>query len=161
MNTKTKVLVALMAVIVVGGTLVLLPASAGDQQPQAGVQNGLMRLKALQLRNAVMGYIIKNGSAAEVQGTVTFAGPRILVIDTTSGEVNVVIPAKWLMGGTNMTSSDLFDGDPWGVGSSVTLKTLEAEKAFIGYTVKIYFAYEIERSGVVARALIPFNIEAP
>jgi hypothetical protein len=60
-----------------------------------------------------------------------------------------------------LTSSDLFDGDPWGVGSSVTLKTLEAEKAFIGYTVKIYFAYEIERSGVVARALIPFNIEAP
>jgi hypothetical protein len=161
MNTKTKVLVALMAVIVVGGTLVLLPASAGDQQPQAGAQDGLMRLKALQLRNAVMGYLIKNGSAVEVQGTVTFAGPRILVIETASGEINVVIPPRWLMGGTNMTSSNLFDGDPWGVGSSVTLKTLKAEKAFIGYTVKIYFAYEIGRSGVVARALIPFNIEAP
>jgi len=161
MNTKTKVLVALMAVMVVGGTLVLLPASAGGQQPQVGAQDGLMRLKALQLRNAVMGYIIKNGSAVEVQGKVTFAGPRILVIETASGEVNVVIPAKWLMGGTDLTSSDLFDGDPWGVGSSVTLKTLEAEKAFIGYTVTFYFAYEIERSGVVARALIPFNIEAP
>ena len=161
MNTKTKVLVALMAVMVAGGTLVLLPASAGDQQPQVGVQDGLMRLKALQLRNAVMGYIIKNGSAVEVQGKVTFAGPRILVIETASGEVNVVIPAKWLMGGTDLTSSDLFDGDPWGVGSSVTLKTLEAEKAFNGYTVKIYFAYEIEGSGVVARALLPFNIETP
>jgi len=161
MNMKTKVLVALMAVMVAGGILVLLPASAGDQQPQVGVQDGLMRLKALQLRNAVMGYIIKNGSAAEVQGTVTFAGPRILVIDTASGEVNVVIPARWLMGGTNVTSSDLFDGDPWGVGSSVTLKTLEAEKTFNGYTVKIYFAYEVEWSGVVARALLPFNIETP
>jgi hypothetical protein len=161
MNTKTKVLVALMAVMVAGGTLVLLPASAGDQQPQAGVQNGLMRLKALQLRNAVMGYIIKNGSAAEVQGTVTFAGPRILVIDTTSGEVNVVIPAKWLMGGTDLTSSDLFDGDPWAVGSSVTLKTLEAEKAFNSYTVTFYFAYEIKENGIVAKALLPFNIETP
>ena len=161
MNTKTKVLVALMAVMVAGGTLVLLPTSAGDQQPQAGAQDGLIRLKALQLRNAVMGYIIKNGSAVKVQGTVTFAGPRILVIETASGEVNVVIPARWVMGGTNVTSSDLFDGDPWGVGSSVTLKTLEAEKAFNGYTVTFYFAYEIKENGVVARALLPFNIETP
>jgi hypothetical protein len=159
MNTKTKIIVALIAVMVVGGTLVLLPASAGDQQTET--PGGLMGLKALQLRNAVMGYIIKNGSAVEVQGTVTFAGLRILVIETASGEINVVIPPRWVVGGTNMTSSDLFDGDPYSVGSSVTLKTLEAEKAFTGYTVKIYFAYEIEGDGVVARALIPFNIETP
>jgi len=157
MNTKTKVMVTLMAVVVVGGTLVLLPASAGDQQ--TGTPGGLTGLKALRLRNAAMSHIIKNGSAVEVQGTVTFAGPRILVIETSSGEVNVVIPPRWVVGGTNVTSRDLFDGDPYSVGSSVNLKTLAAEKAFTGYTVKIYFAYEIKGGGVVARALIPFNIE--
>jgi hypothetical protein len=161
MNTKTKVIVALMAVMVVGGTLVLLPASAGGQQPQAGAQGILMRLKALQLGNGVMGYVIKNGSAVDVQGTVVFAGPRILVIETSSGDVNIIMPPRWLVGGTNVTSKDLFDGEPYGVSSSVTLKTLWAEKAFTGYTVKIYFAYEVEGDGVVARALIPFNIETP
>jgi hypothetical protein len=161
MNTKTKVIVALMAVMVVGGTLVLLPASAGGQQPQAGAQGILMRLKALQLGNGVMGYVIKNGSAVDVQGTVVFAGPRILVIETSSGDVNIIMPPRWLVGGTNVTSKDLFDGEPYGVGSLVTLKTLGVEKAFTGYTVKIYFAYEVEGDGVVARALIPFNIETP
>jgi hypothetical protein len=157
MNTKIKGIIALMAVMVVGGILVLLPASAGDQQTV--IPGGLKGLKAIPLRNTVMSYIIKNGSAVEVQGTVTFAGPRILVIETSSGEVNVVIPPRWVVGGTNVTSRDLFDGDPYSVGSSVTLKTLKAEKAFTGYTVKIYFAYEIEGGDVVARALIPFNIE--
>jgi len=110
MNTKTKVIVALMAVMVVGGTIVLLPASAGGQQPPAGAQCILMRLKALQLGNGVLGYIIKNGSATEVQGTVVFAGPRILVIETSSVDVNIIMPPRWLVGGTNVISKDLFDG---------------------------------------------------
>jgi hypothetical protein len=157
MDTKTKVLTALAALMIVGGAFALLPSTLAQQEEQQAPQ-GQQRQRMMR-RQAVCRYILKNGSPVEFVGTVKVAEPGILVLSVEGKDVCVMIPGRWVVDGETVKAKDLFGGDPFKVGDSATVKALMVEKAGNGFTVKAYIGYIIQVGGVTAKALLPFNIE--
>jgi hypothetical protein len=157
MDTKTKILTALVALMIVGGAFALLPSALAQQEGQQALQG--QQKQIMMRRLAVCRYILKNGSPVQLVGTVKVAKPGILVLSVEGKDVNVMIPGRWVVDGETVNAKDLFGGNPFKVGDSATVKTLMVEKAGNGFTVKAYIGYVIQVGEVTAKALLPFNIE--
>ena len=69
------------------------------------------------------------------------------------------MPGKWVAAGAILTTQDLFDGDPYGLGQSMTLHALKAELVQDTHTITCYVAYKMQINDAVIAAVLPVNIE--
>lgn len=86
---------------------------------------------------------------------------RILVVEMDGSLVNVNMPRKWVVDGETLTAQELFDGETFIFGDTVTISAMKLEKTTEIHTVSSFSAYAIETDGATAHALLPFNIETP
>lgn len=157
---KVKMTVALAFVIVaIGAFLALPPALAEDDVVEQENLNGA-RFRRRPVKFRLLRYILKNGVPTELEGEIVALEGHILVVSIDDSLTNVNIPGKWILDRETFTAQDIFDGDPYGQGDSVTIYTLKLEMTTETHTVTLYFAYKIEFDGATASAILPFNIEA-
>jgi len=163
MEKNTKLIAGLMIAILAASALAIAPTVfAEDIDPKSPVdaqQFGGWR-QVRRARHPLLRYILKNGEYAQLTGTVVVQKGPILVLATGEDTVNVILPPLWLVGGEVLNRTDLFDGDPLGIGSAITIETLKANYTKETYEITAYFTYGISGDGVEAKALLPFNIEA-
>lgn len=159
MEKKVKMTVALaFAFVAIGAFLMLPPALAEDDVIEQDTVEGA-RLRRRLVKFRLLRYILKNGVPTDLEGDVVALEGHILVVSIDDGLMNVNIPGKWVLNGKTFTSQDLFDGDPYGPGDSVTIFTLMVEMTTETHRVTFYFAYKMEIEGATASAILPFNIE--
>jgi hypothetical protein len=157
MDTKTKVIAALMVVMVAAGGVILLPTVSADESPAppGDGRGGHLFWR----RVPIWRWVINNGIPETLEGEASTFKRCILVLEVQGEPVNVVIPGFWTVGDEVMNTEELLDGDPFGMGDTMTIETLMVELVKETHTVKSYFAYTIQVDEVKATALLPFNIE--
>jgi hypothetical protein len=101
--------------------------------------------------------ILRNGEWTELEGNLVALVGRIMVVQVEE-EANMVVPGKWLYDGEVYTIEELLDGDPFGIGDYLSIKTLKATLDAESHEVTAYFAFEMGND-TTARAILPFNIE--
>ena len=163
MEKNTKLIAGLMIAILAASALVIAPAVfAEDVDPDSPADArrfGGWRHRR-RVRHPLLWYILKNGEYAQLTGTVVAHKGPVLVLSAGDATVNVILPPLWLVGGEVLNRTDVLDGEPFGIGSTVTMDTLKANYTKETYEITAYFAYGISGDGVEAEALLPFNIEA-
>lgn len=163
MEKNTKLIAGLMIAILAASALAIAPTVFADDETnpiEDAVQSG-WRKHRRQVRHPLLRYILKNGEYAQITGTIVAQrGPVLVLATSEDATVNVLVPPLWLVEVEVMNRTDLFDGDPFGIGSTVTMDTLKAEYVKDTYEITAYFAYRISGDGVEAKAILPFNIEA-
>jgi hypothetical protein len=163
MEKNTKLIAGLMIAILAASALAIAPTVfAKELDPESPVDAQQLsgwkhRRRA---RHPLLRYILKNGEYAQLTGTVVAQKGPVLVLYNGDATVNVIVPPLWLVGGEILNRTDVFDGDPFGIGSTITIDTLKANYNKETYKITVYFAYGISGDGVEAKALLPFNIEA-
>jgi hypothetical protein len=163
MEKNTKLIAGLMIAILAASALAIAPTVfADDVDPETDVDaqkfSGWRHKR--RAKHPLLRYILKNGEYAQLTGTIVAQKGPVLVLSTEDATVNVILPPLWLVGGEVLNKTDMFDGDPFGIGSTVTMDTLKANFTKESYEITAYFAYGISGDGVEAKALLPFNIEA-
>ncbi len=163
MEKNTKLIAGLMIAILAASALAIAPAVfADDFDPESDVDaqkfGGWKHRR--RAKHPLLRYILKNGEYAQLTGTIVAQKGPVLVLATGDATVNVILPPLWLVGGEIMNRTDMFDGDPFGIGSTVTMDTLKANFTKESYEITAYFTYKISGDGVEAKALLPINIEA-
>jgi hypothetical protein len=85
----------------------------------------------------------------------------MLVLDTSSGQVRVLLPNEWTVGNEVVSSATLFNSTFAGQGSSVTITVLEAILfSNASFSINEMMGYEaINATGTTAYAVLPFNIQ--
>lgn len=107
----------------------------------------------------MLGHILKNGEYAQLTGTIVIQKGPILVLATGEETVNVIVPPVWVAEGKILNRTQMFDGSPFGVGSTISMDTLKAKYTKDSFEIIAHFAYGISGDGVEVFALLPFNIE--
>ena len=169
METRTKWVTALMIALIAVGALTIVPGILADSEQAGENRTASKDIQALKkwivnnLRRPGLGlYILKNGTPATLVGTAEVQTGNIVVMDTDNGQINVVVPGKWVVDGQVLTVADLFDGTPFTLGESeLSVDTLMVELKTETHTVSAYFAYKIVLGETTANALLPFNISVP
>ena len=163
MEKNKKLIAGLMIALLAVGVLAIAPTVFAEDEPESSVDpqqfSGWKHRR--QIRRHWLRYILKNGEYAQLTGTVIAQKVPILVLATgEDATINVILPPLWLVGGEVLNRTDVFDGDPFSIGSTITLDTLKANYTKDTYEITVYFTYCISGDGVEAKALLPFNIEA-
>lgn len=158
MDTKAKVIAALMVAMVAAGGLLLLPKVSADEPP-APLGDGDKDRPPFWRRVRIWRWVINNGTPETLDGKASTFKRFILVLEVEGEPVNVVIPRFWTVTDEIMNTTELLDGDPFNVGDAMTIETLVVKLLKETHTVKSYFAYSIKVGEVTATALLPFNIE--
>lgn len=158
METKTKVITALIVIMVAAGGFLVLPTVLADEPP-APLGDGGEGSSIFRRRVMIWRWIINNGEPETLNGEALAVKRFILVLKINDEPVNVVIPRFWTVNGEILNTTELLDNDPFGMGDNMTIETLMVEWVKDTHTVKSYFAYSIQVGDVKASALLPFNIE--
>jgi hypothetical protein len=115
----------------------------------------------LHRRDAILRRFLTDGSYEQRDGVIVAVTCHILVIEDDAGLINVIMPGRWVYLGDILSSQDLLDGTPLGIGDDVILETLKLELDRETHVVTSYLVYAIsnQASDASATALLPFNIE--
>jgi hypothetical protein len=107
------------------------------------------------------GAFLQNATLGSVQGTVVSQVNGILILNTGSSEVRVILPAKWTVGTDVVKRASLFNGTFASGGQNVTLKVLESNVfSNANFSLNQMLGYEATNAtGTTAYAVLPFNIE--
>lgn len=107
------------------------------------------------------GDMLQNATLSTVQGTVVTEVNGMLVLDTGSGEVRIMLPNEWTVGNDAVSRSILFNGTFASPGQNVTVKVLESDVfSNASFSINTMLGYEaINASSVHAYAVLPFNIQ--
>lgn len=107
------------------------------------------------------GRFINHSQLAEVNGTVVAQYKGMAVLQTTSGQVTVLLPNVWNYNGQLLNRTELFDNTFTGTGQTVTFKVLKGQWNENGFNLNIMIGYEaLNAASAHAYAVLPFNIEA-
>jgi hypothetical protein len=163
MEKNKKLITGLMIAILAASALAIAPTVfAEDADPESSVDaqkfSGWRHRR--RVKHPLLRYTLKNGKHAQLTGTVIVQKGPILVLATGDATVNVILPPLWLVGGEVLNRTDMFDGDPFCIGSMITLDTLNVIYTKDTYEITVYFTYCISGDDIEAKALLPFNIEA-
>ena len=107
-------------------------------------------------RLRILIYIIRNGVPTTVTGDAVALEGHILVMSVAGDLENVILPGKWVLNGQIISLPELYD--EYMSGSEITVHTLKVELVQESKTITVYFGYKIEAGGVVASAVLPFNV---
>lgn len=105
---------------------------------------------------------LENATITTVNGTVVSLFRGMLILDTASGEVRVLVPKYWSVGTEVVGRWKLFNSTYSfsAPGQSVTVKALESEMfENPSFSINVMVGYEITNAtGKNAYAVLPFNI---
>jgi len=116
-----------------------------------------MRANGLQLSEV----FLQNATLSTVSGTVVSTVQGMLVLDTGSGQVRVLLPKDWTVDNEVVGRAALFNGTFASQGQSVTVKVLESNVfSNANFSINVMMGYEaINASSTHAYAVLPFNIQ--
>jgi hypothetical protein len=105
--------------------------------------------------------LLQNATLSTVSGTVVSEVKGMLVLDTGSGQVRVLLPKGWTVGNEVVGRASLFNGTFASAGQSVTVSVLESEVfSNANFSINVMLGYEaINATGTHAYAVLPFNIQ--
>jgi hypothetical protein len=109
-----------------------------------------------------MGQLLsENATLSTVQGTVVTQSGRVLILDTGSGQVRVMVPNEWIVGSEVIKSTALFNGTFVSSGQTLTVKVLESDLfSNANFSLNLMLGYEaVNATGTHAYAVLPFNIQ--
>ena len=159
-ETRKTLLVALAIALIAAGAFIMLPSAIAvdGQSPQNPPIPGPRAPQRLMWLRQVL----KNGQPENLTGTASLLKGNILVLQTTQGAVNLVLPRGWVVGSQGVPTPGLFDGDPFTLGQTqLSITVLRHDWKTQNITVRTYLAYRIAGNNTVASALMPFNIVGP
>jgi len=106
-------------------------------------------------------FFSENTTLSTVQGTVVSQTRDLLILNTDSGQVRVMIPKEWTVGGEIANAATLFNGTFVSQGQSVTVSVLKSDLfSNASVSVNVMLAYEaVNGAGTHAYAVLPFNIQ--
>ena len=159
MEKKVKFAVALTIVVIAVGAFLILPPALAEEEPIDTETSGKPSVWRPLIKLRLLMYVLRNGVPTEIEAEAVVLEGRILVVEIDDDLLNVNMPRRWVVDGESLTLQDLFDGDPFGPGDTLTSYSLKLEMSKETHTVTSYFAYEIEAEGNKASAILPFNIE--
>jgi hypothetical protein len=104
---------------------------------------------------------LQNATLSNVTGTVVTEVKGMLVLDTSSGQVRILLPNDWTVGNETVNRVTLFNGTFASQGSSVTITVLESNVfSNANFSINEMLGYEaINATGTQAYAVLPFNIQ--
>lgn len=107
------------------------------------------------------GELLQNATLSTVQGTVVSEVKGMLVLDTGSGEIRVMLPRDWTVGNEVMDRNSLFSGSFASPGQNMTIKVLESDVfSNASFSINTMLGYEaINTTSTHAYAVLPFNIQ--
>ena len=105
--------------------------------------------------------LLQNATLSNVTGTVVSVVRGMLVLDSGSGQVRVLLPNQWTVGNEVVSSSTLFNGTFASQGSSVVITVLESNVfSNTSFSINEMLGYEaVNATGTTAYAVLPFNIQ--
>ena len=155
---EKKYLAATCALLVAfSAVMVLPPVFAEDELDDVELASGQRGAWRPLGRLRILIYIIRNGVPTTVTGDAVALDGHILVMSIAGNLENVILPGKWVLDGQITTLPELYD--EYMSGSEVTVHTLKVELVQESKTITVYFGYKVEAGGVVASAVLPFNIK--
>jgi hypothetical protein len=103
----------------------------------------------------------ENATLSTVQGTVVSQSRNLLILNTDSGQVQVVIPNEWTVGGDVVDRATLFNGTFVSSGQTLTVSVLRSDLfSNANFSVNVMLGYEaVNATGTHAYAVLPFNIQ--
>jgi RNase P/RNase MRP subunit p29 len=129
---------------------VTMPGGHMSRMPQMRA-NGLQWIEGLS----------QNATLANVSGTVVSEVKGMLILDTSSGQVRVLLPKDWTIGTEVVDRNTLFNGTFASSGQSVTIEVLESNLfSNANFSINEMLGYEaINATNTQAYAVLPFNIQ--
>jgi len=105
--------------------------------------------------------LLQNATLSTVQGTVVTEVRGMLVLETSSGQVRVMLPEDWTVGNDVVGRTSLFNSNFANPGQNVTVKVLENELfSNASFNINTMLGYEvINATDTHAYAVLPFNIQ--
>ncbi len=103
----------------------------------------------------------ENATFSTVQGTVVSQTRDLLILDTGSGQVRVMIPNEWTVGSEVVNSVSLFNGTFVSSDQTLTVDVLKSDLVSnASFSVNVMLGYEaVNATGTHAYAVLPFNIQ--
>ncbi|RLI37243.1 hypothetical protein DRO55_01775 [Candidatus Bathyarchaeota archaeon] len=171
MKTSSKILIMLGVILIV--TLPLLTSGAmivnamnGDSAAEGYMHKGFSRRRPLivcrvRARTLWFRSFLKGASSVELDGSVVTHYKNILVISTSDGELNIILPPVWRDGSEVIRLETMFDNylTP---NEEVTIKALQrtyTNDEGVSFTVIIAYEITSEAGGYTVHAVLPFNID--
>ena len=104
---------------------------------------------------------LQNATLSNVTGTVVTVVEGMLVLDTGSGQVRILLPNDWTVDNETVNRTTLFNGTFASQGQSVTITVLESTVfSNASFSINEMIGYEaINATGTQAYAVLPFNIQ--
>jgi hypothetical protein len=105
--------------------------------------------------------LFENATLSTVEGSVVSVLRGMLILDTGSGQVRVMVPKAWTVGDDVVNRADLFNGTFVSSSQTLTVKVLKADVfSNASFSVNVMLGYEaVNGTGMHAYAVLPFNIE--
>lgn len=105
--------------------------------------------------------LLQNATLSTVNGTVVSTVHSMLVLDTGSGQVRVLLAKEWTVDNEVVGRASLFNGTFASPGQSVTVKVLESDVfSNANFSINVMMGYEATNAtGAQAYAVLPFNIQ--
>jgi len=106
-------------------------------------------------------FLSENATLSTVQGTVVSQWGDVLILDTGSGQVRVMIPSEWTVGSEVVSGAALFNGTFASSGQTLTVNVLKSDLfSNANFSVNVMLGYEVvNEAGTPAYAVLPFNIQ--
>jgi type II secretory pathway pseudopilin PulG len=106
---------------------------------------------------------LQNATAATVQGTVVTEFKGMLILDTNTSQVRILLPKNWAVNSEVVNRTTLFNSTFATTGSNITIKVLESNMFDnTSFTINVMMGYEaINATNTHAAAVLPFNIQTP
>jgi hypothetical protein len=105
--------------------------------------------------------LLQNATLSTVQGTVVSEVKGMLILDTGSGQIRVLLPKEWTVDNEVVGRGSLFNGTFASPGQTVTMKVLESDVfSNTNFSINVMVGYEaINATAAHAYAVLPFNIQ--
>jgi hypothetical protein len=175
MRKSVKMAAAVTALFLAFGAVVLAYAnsrnaltSSNGQNSQTYTANSAPQTQSKNTQSVIdkdhpwMKKFLENATVTTVNGTVVSEFKGMLILDTGSSEVRILMPRYWSVGSEVVGRWRLFNSTYSfsGPGQNVTVKALVSEifenKSF---SINVMVAYEITNAiGTTAYTVLPFNI---
>ena len=175
MRKSVKLAAAVTVLLLAFGAVVLAYSTSQNASTSSNAQNApaytTINATQVQLQNlqAIIGKdrswmkkFLEKATITTVHGTVVSQFKGIMILDTGSSEVRVLMPAYWSVGTEVVGRWKLFNSTYSfsAPGDNVTVKALESEMfENPSFSINVMVGYEITNAtGTTAYAVLPFNI---
>lgn len=104
---------------------------------------------------------LQNATLSTVDGTIVSEVKNMLILDTSSGQIRISLPADWTVGNEVVDRVSLFNSSFASAGQNVTVKVLKNDLLTnTSFSINVMLAYEATNAtGTNAYAVLPFNIQ--